>query len=71
MKRFMKKGQTMVEYIIIIALVAIALIAVFKFFGRGVGEKIAGATDKISSTEGANARAEYQKIGDETIRDLK
>ena len=43
-----KKGQTMVEYIIIVALIAISLIAVFMYFGRGVGKKVAGATEAIS-----------------------
>ena len=46
--RKFKKGQTMVEYIIIVALIAISLIAVFTYFGRGVGKKVAGATAAIS-----------------------
>ena len=35
-----KKGQTMVEYIIIVALIAISLIAVFMYFGRATGKKV-------------------------------
>ena len=46
-----KKGQTMVEYIIIVALIAISLIAVFMYFGRATGKKVAGAAvPKLSAT---------------------
>ena len=39
MMKKLRKGQTMVEYIIIIALIAISLIAVFSYFGGAVGNK--------------------------------
>ena len=49
-----KKGQTMVEYIIIIALIAISLIAVFSYFGGAIGNKVAGATEAIDNGEAAS-----------------
>jgi len=49
-----RKGQTMVEYIIIIALIAISLIAVFSYFGGAVGKKVAGATEAIDNGEAAD-----------------
>ena len=70
-----KKGQTMVEYIIIVALIAIALIAVFTIFGGAVGKKVAGATDALDSDLGqeAKTRAEQltEDVGDsKNIREL-
>ena len=48
------KGQTMLEYIIIVALIAISLIAVFTYFGGAVGKKVAGATEAIDDGEAAS-----------------
>lgn len=66
-----KKGQTMVEYIIIIALIAIALIGVFLYLGRSIGEKGAGAAKALSNEEGQKAENAYQQMDENTIKDLK
>ena len=65
-----KKGQTMVEYIIIVALIAISLIAVFTYFGRGVGKKVAGATAAISDEEGSKAKQSVEELDENTIKRL-
>ena len=65
-----KKGQTMVEYIIIVALIAISLIAVFTYFGRGVGKKVAGATAAISEEEGSKAKQAVEELDENTIKRL-
>ncbi|HET9955598.1 MAG TPA: hypothetical protein VFQ61_13885 [Polyangiaceae bacterium] len=48
-----RRGATMVEYIIVIGLVALLAIAAFKFFGEKVGNKIksqGNAVEKINDT---------------------
>ena len=71
MMKAMRKGQTMVEYIIIVGLIAITLIAVFTYLSRGIGEKAAGATKALSSEEGGRAESAYQQINENTIKELK
>ena len=46
-------GQGMTEYIIIVALIAVAAIGVFMFFGRTVREQGAGIANEISGQSAA------------------
>ena len=59
-----KRGQTMVEYVIIVALIAISLIAVFTYFGKATGKKVAGATEMIDSDLGSKAKDAVDSIED-------
>ncbi|MGN0852262.1 MAG: Flp family type IVb pilin [Kiritimatiellia bacterium] len=59
-----RKGQTMVEYIIIVALIAISLIAVFTYFGKATGKKVAGATQAIDNDMGDRAKQAVDSIED-------
>ena len=70
MMKALRKGQTMVEYIIIVALIAISLIAVFTYLSRAVGKKAAGATEALSSQEGSKAKAAAEGISEESIKSL-
>ena len=70
MMKALRKGQTMVEYIIIVSLIAISLIAVFTCLSKAIGKKAAGAAGALSSSEGSKAQAEVNKIGDDAIRNL-
>ncbi len=67
-----RKGQTMVEYIIIVVLIAITLLVVVGFFGKAIFKKFSGATSSIDEEVGAEAQDAYQNIGDgaESLRRL-
>ena len=47
-------GQGMTEYIIIVALIAVAAIGVYSFFGQAIRSQMAGMTNEIA---GVNATA--------------
>ena len=70
MMKALRKGQTMVEYIIIVCLIAVSLISVFTYLSRAIGRKAAGATEKLSSQEGQQAMEAVENISEDTIRDI-
>ena len=70
MLKTLRKGQTMVEYIIIVSLIAISLIAVFTYLSRAIGKKAAGATETLSSEEGSKAKAAAEAISEDSIKQL-
>ena len=57
MMNALRRGQTMVEYIIIVALIAI-------------GKKTAGATEALSAEEGNKAKSAAENINENTIKNL-
>ena len=70
MMKKMRKAQTMVEYIIIVSLIAISLIAVFTYLSRAIGRKAAGAAEKLSTQEGQSAKDAVEEISEDSIKDL-
>lgn len=66
----MRKAQTMVEYIIIVCLIAVSLIAVFTYLSRAIGKKTAGAAEALSSEEGQKAKSAAEAISEDTIKKL-
>ncbi len=49
--RLKQLGQGMTEYIIIVALIAIAAIAVYSIFGDVVREQVGGMAQELSGTD--------------------
>jgi len=70
MMKALRKGQTMVEYIIIVCLIAVSLIAVFTYLSRAIGKKTAGATGALSAEEGDKAKAAAESISEDSLKQL-
>lgn len=51
-----QRGQGMTEYIIIVALIAIAAIAVYQLFGRTVRSQTAAIAQELAGNDGTAAR---------------
>lgn len=57
MKRYLRQlGQGMTEYIIIVALIAIAAIAVYSFFGDTLRSQTAAMTKELAGQSGTAAQ---------------
>ena len=70
-KRFKRRnGQTMVEYIIIVVLIAITLLVLFSRLSKATGRKIAGATSALDADAGSEAEALAEDIDENKVRDL-
>ena len=70
MMKALRKGQTMVEYIIIVCLIAVSLIAVFTYLSRAIGKKAAGAACAISEEEGDKAKSAADSISEDSLKQL-
>ncbi len=55
-----QKGQGMTEYVIIVALIAIAAIAVYQFFGNTVRDQTAAIAQELAGGNGSTAQANAQ-----------
>lgn len=53
-------GQGMTEYIIIVALIAVAAIAAFQFFGQTIRSQTAGIAQEVSGQSAAGAIQDAQ-----------
>ena len=60
----LRKGQTMVEYIIIVCLIAVSLIAVFTYLGKAIAKKTVHAVKQIDTEEGSKAESAADSIDD-------
>jgi type IV pilus assembly protein PilA len=61
MRKYISKvkqlGQGMTEYIIIVALIAVAAIAVTQLFGATIRNQVAGIAKEVAGDDGATARS--------------
>jgi Flp pilus assembly pilin Flp len=55
-----ERGQGMTEYVIIVALVAIAAIAVYQYFGNTVRNQTAAVANELAGNDGTAAKAAAQ-----------
>lgn len=51
-----QRGQGMTEYIIIVALIAVAAIAVYQYFGKTVRNQTAAIANEIAGSDGTAAK---------------
>ncbi|QSX40167.1 Flp family type IVb pilin [Shewanella cyperi] len=59
------RGQGMTEYIIIVALIAVAAIGVYSFFGKTIRNQVAGLSAEMSGTSAStNIEAAGKAAGD-------
>ena len=74
MKKLMKKkraGQTIVEYILIVVLVAIAALVVLGLFSDTLRKKISGVISSLTGgTESTEAQSDVQKKSETILKDL-
>lgn len=66
-----RHGQTMVEYIIIVVLIAITLLVLFSRLSKATGKKIAGATSALDADVGSEAQSLAEEIDENKVRDLQ
>lgn len=66
-----RRGQTMVEYIIIVVLIAITLLVLFSRLSKATGKKIAGATSALDAEVGSEAQSLAEEIDENKVRDLQ
>jgi Flp pilus assembly pilin Flp len=59
-RRKQQSGQGMTEYIVIVALIAIAGIAAFQFFGQTIRSQTAGIANEVAGKSAADAVTEAQ-----------
>lgn len=69
--RSRRRGQTMVEYIIIVVLIAITLLVLFSKLSKATGKKIAGATSALDSDVGSEAATLADQIDENKVRNLQ
>ncbi|MBF7683658.1 hypothetical protein I2F27_10035 [Acinetobacter sp. B5B] len=61
------RGQGMTEYIIIVALIAVAAIGVFRYFGNTARSQVAVAAAELGGQNSATARSSATSNGNKAV----
>ena len=56
-RKSFQTGQGMTEYIIIVALIAVAAIGVYSFFGQAIRGQMSGMTNELAGKSAATGQA--------------
>jgi Flp pilus assembly pilin Flp len=59
-----QRGQGMTEYIIIVALIAVAAIGVYSYFGKTVRNQTAAIAEEVAGTDSAAQLAQAKTAAD-------
>jgi Flp pilus assembly pilin Flp len=70
-RRVRQRGQGMTEYIIIVALVAVAAIAVYQSFGRVIRSQTAAIASELAGESSRKAISNAGKAAKEANRQIK
>lgn len=65
-----KSGQTMVEYIIIVVVIAIAGLVLFGLLGDTIRKKVSGAVSSLDEDKGSEAQAAAQGSSADWLKSL-
>ena len=64
LRRFRQAGQGMTEYIIIVALIAVAAIGVYSFFGSTIRNQTAGMAAEMAGQNAKTAQDKAKEASD-------
>ena len=76
MRRFLRKlnknqsGQGMSEYLIIVALIAIAAIGVVTVFGQDIRQLFSGTTDSLAGNQSTNTAVKAQVKKNKSLKNF-
>ncbi len=65
-----RRGQTMVEYIIIVAIIAIGGLVIFGIFGDTLKKKMSGVISSMDEEKGSEAQGEAGKESAELFKSM-
>ena len=74
MRQFFRKlfksesGQGMSEYLIIVALIAVAAIGVVTVFGRDIRELFSGTTDSLAGNQATNSAVKARVVKNKSLK---